>query len=122
MKAIHEMRVQQTWQQQQSAGPLPIILGAVIALGIGLLGMSGVIRTPTLLQAKTQLTAVAPCDAQPAATITIDATMRRLGMAMSAPLPKACLPDTRLGLGNAVDSSVCTECCNSDAGCRLGPP
>ena len=104
MKMIHEMRNQQPWQQKKSAGPLPIILGAVIAFGIGLLGMSGVVRVPTLLQAKTQMVAVAPRDVQPAKAV-VDTTAQRLGNAENAALLKTCAPLSRLGFGDAVDHS-----------------
>ena len=53
MKAIEQIRLQQALQAQKSAGPLPIILGAVIALGIGLLGASGVVFMFILLSSVT---------------------------------------------------------------------
>jgi hypothetical protein len=89
MKVVHEIRPQ-PWQQQKSAGPLPIILGAVIAFGIGLLGVSGVIRVPALLHAKTHT-----------APVVIETNAQRLGNAEDAPLLKACVPLSRLGFGNA---------------------
>lgn len=101
MKATHEIRLRQVLQQK-SASPLPIILGAVIAFGIGLLGASGIIRVPTLAYARTQIGTVAPRDVQPA-TISLDTTMRRLGNAENAPLLRTCVPFSRLGLADAVD-------------------
>lgn len=69
MKMIHEMRQQQAWEAQKRSGPLPIIVGAVIAFGIGLLGISGVVRAPNLFPPKTQMVPVTPLDAQkPAAS------------------------------------------------------
>jgi hypothetical protein len=100
MKAIHEIRLQQAWQAQKSAGPLPIILGAVIALGIGLLGASGIIRVPTLSQARMQI--VTSSGAQPA-TIAINTTMRRVGNAENAILLRTCVPFARFGLGDAIE-------------------
>ncbi|MGD9922450.1 MAG: hypothetical protein AB7V13_13555 [Pseudorhodoplanes sp.] len=96
MKMIHEMRERQAWEQQKTAGPLPIILGAVIAFGIGLLGVSGAIRAPTLLQAKTQMVPVAPRDGATAG-IRIDTSSQRIGRAETAPLLKLCVPFSRLG-------------------------
>lgn len=96
MKMIHEMRERQAWQQPKSTSPLPIVLGAVIAFGIGLLGVTGVVRAPNLLQARTQTVPVAPRDARPA-EITIDTSARRVGRAETAPLLKACVPFSRLG-------------------------
>ncbi len=60
MKTIHDMRERRTWQQHRHASPLPIVLGGVIAFGIGLLGVSGIIRTPNLFPQKTQTPALAP--------------------------------------------------------------
>jgi hypothetical protein len=96
MKMIHEMRERQAWQQQKSTSPLPIVLGAVIAFGIGLLGVTGVVRAPNLFQAKTQTVPVAPRDAK-AAEIVIDTGGRRIGRAETAPLLKMCVPFSRLG-------------------------
>jgi hypothetical protein len=104
MKVVHQMRNQQPWQQDKSAGPLPIFLGAAIAFGIGLLGVSGVIRVPTLLQARTQMVTVAPREVQPA-TIVIDPASRLLGKAENAALLKTCAPLSLLGVGDAVDHS-----------------
>jgi hypothetical protein len=101
MKMIHEMRRQQTWETSASSSPLPIILGAVIAFGIGLLGISGVVRVPTLLQAK--LIQVAPRDAGKPAPVTIDTGARRLGSAEAAPLLKVCVPFSSLGFGREVE-------------------
>ncbi len=96
MKMIHEMRKQQALEGQKSASSLPIILGAVIAFGIGLLGMSGIVRVPTLLQAKTQSVPVAPRDAAPAG-VKIDTSSHRVGRAETAHLLKLCVPFSRLG-------------------------
>jgi hypothetical protein len=96
MKMIHEMRERQVWEQHKSSSPLPIILGAVIAFGIGLLGVSGVVRVPVLLQSKTQMVPVAARDAKPA-EVAIDTSGHRLGRAETAPLLKMCVPFSRLG-------------------------
>jgi hypothetical protein len=95
MKTIHEMR-KQALEGQKSASPLPIFLGAVIAFGIGLLGVSGIVRAPALLQAKTQVVPVAPRDAAPA-SVRIDTSSHRVGRAETAPLLKLCVPFSRLG-------------------------
>jgi hypothetical protein len=96
MKMIHEMRERQAWEQPKSSSPLPILLGAVIAFGIGLLGVSGIVRAPDLFPAKTQLVPVIPLDAKPAAVV-IDTSARRIGNSEDAPLLKACVPFSRLG-------------------------
>ena len=95
MKMINEMRERQAWDQPKSQSPLPIILGAVIAFGIGLLGVSGVVRAPNLFPAKTQ---TAPHDAKPA-EVSIDTSARRVGRAETAPLLKMCMPMHKLGFG-----------------------
>jgi hypothetical protein len=100
MKALHEIHLQQAWQAQKSAGPLPIILGAVIALGIGLLGASGIIRAPTLSQARMHIAAGGAAQAE---AVAIDATMRRVGNAEHAILLRSCVPFARLGLGAAIE-------------------
>lgn len=100
MKPIHEMHLRQAWQAQKGAGPLPIILGAVIALGIGLLGASGIIRAPTLSQARMQIAAGGTAQL---ATVTIDATMGRVGNAENAVLLRTCVPFARFGLGDAIE-------------------
>lgn len=96
MKMIHEMRKQQAWKAQKSASSLPIILAAAMAFGIGLLGVSGIVRAPTLLQAKTQLMPVAPREAA-SAGVSIDTSLHRVGRAETAPLLKLCVPFSRLG-------------------------
>lgn len=96
MKMIHEMRKQQALEAQKSASALPIILAAAIAFGIGLLGVSGIVRAPTLLQAKTQLMPVAPRDTA-SAGVTINTSLQRIGRAETAPLLKLCVPFSRLG-------------------------
>lgn len=100
MKAHHEIHLQQAWQAQKSAGPLPIMLGAVIALGIGLLGASGIIRAPTLSQARMQIAAGGAVQPE---TVAIDATMGRVGNAENAILLRSCVPFARLGLGDAIE-------------------
>lgn len=96
MKMIHEMRERQVWEQQKSSSPLPIILGAVIAFGIGLLGVTGVVRAPVIFQQKTQMVPVAPRDAKPA-EVTVDTSAHRIGRAETAPLLKTCMPMQKLG-------------------------
>ncbi|MCC6780989.1 MAG: hypothetical protein IT537_30830, partial [Hyphomicrobiales bacterium] len=96
MKMIHEMRERQAWQEPKRTSPLPIVLGAVIAFGIGLLGVTGVVRAPNLFQAKTQMVPVAPRDVGPS-EVTIDTSARRVGRAETAPLLKMCVPFSRLG-------------------------
>jgi len=100
MKAIEQIRLQQALQAQKRAGPLPIILGAVIALGIGLLGASGTIRAPTLSQARMQ---IAAGGVRPPATVAIDASMDRIGNAENAILLRTCVPFARFGLGDAIE-------------------
>jgi len=99
MKMIHELRQRQAWEAHKRKSPLPIILGAVIAFGIGLLGVSGVVRAPTLLPAKTQMVPVVQRDATPA-SVTIDTASRKAGRAETAPLLKTCMPMQKLGIGS----------------------
>lgn len=89
MKMIHEMRRQQAWAAQKSASPLPVILGAVIAFGIGLLGVSGVVRVPAALQAKLH---------QDAHTARGPVARVRLGTAEAAPLLTVCVPSAKPGI------------------------
>jgi hypothetical protein len=90
MKMIHEIRRQQTWASQKRANPLPIVLGALIAFGIGALGVSGIVRTPTLLYAKTHM--VPDALARTLDTSAIDTTTKRIGSPEAAPLLKSCVP------------------------------
>lgn len=97
MKTIHDMRERRTWQQHRHASPLPIVLGGVIAFGIGLLGVSGIIRTPNLFPQKTQTPAVAPNEAS-APGVAIDTAAARIGRAETAPLLKTCMPMQKPGV------------------------
>jgi hypothetical protein len=97
MKMIHEMRQQRAWEAHRNTSPLPIILGAVIAFGIGLLGVSGMVRAPNLFPAKTQMVPVVPRDAARPAPVSIDTSARRAGRAEAAPLLKVCVPLPKLG-------------------------
>jgi hypothetical protein len=105
MKMIHEMRQQRAWEAHRNTSPLPIILGAVIAFGIGLLGVSGMVRAPNLFPAKTQMVPVVPLDAAKPATVTIDTSSRGVGRAEAAPLLKTCVPFSKLGFERDVGAS-----------------
>jgi hypothetical protein len=91
MKMIHEIRRQRAWEAHKNPSPLPIILGAVIAFGIGLLGVSGVVRVPTVLQAKAHKAADTARNP--------DVGAIRLGSADAAPLLKVCVPFAKTGDG-----------------------
>jgi hypothetical protein len=97
MKMIHEMRERRVFEQQKSSSPLPIIIGAVIAFGIGMLGVSGIVRAPALFQSKTQTVQVTPRDATP--EVSVDTSGRRIGRAETAPLLKTCMSLQKFGIG-----------------------
>jgi hypothetical protein len=98
MKTIHEMRRYQLWQAHRNDSPLPIILGAVIAFGNGILGISGLVRAPDLFPRKIQTVAATPVDNAKLATVVADASIGRIGHAEAAPLLKVCVPFAKLGL------------------------
>jgi len=100
MKIVHEMRTRRAFEQQKSSGPLPIILGAVIAFGIGLLGVSGIVKMSFFNPGPTTTAAVAvPAGANDTkAEIVIPASSSRTGRAETAPLLKMCIPLQRLGI------------------------
>jgi hypothetical protein len=97
MKMIHEMRRQQEWRTRKSSSRLLFALGAVLAFGIGILGMSGVVRAPSLLHQQSQKAPVASDTAPPEASVNRGAY--RIGRAETAPLLKICIPMQRLGIG-----------------------
>ncbi len=78
MKTIHEMRQQRAFEAHRKASPLPIILGAVIAFGIGLLGVSGAIRAPNLFPQKTQMVPVVPRDAMKPTAAPVETSSNRI--------------------------------------------
>jgi hypothetical protein len=99
MKIVHEMRERRAFEQPKSSSPLPIILGAVIAFGIGLLGVSGIVKIPALNAApKTMAIAVPAGPTDSKAEISIAASSSRTGRAETAPLIKVCIPLQRLGI------------------------
>lgn len=100
MKIVHEMRMRRAFEQQKSSGPLPIILGAVIAFGIGLLGVSGIVKMSFFNPGSTTTAAVAvPAGANDGkAEIVIPASSGRTGRAETAPLLKMCIPLQRFGI------------------------
>lgn len=99
MKIVHEMRERRAFEQPKSSSPLPIILGAVIAFGIGLLGVSGIVKIPAFSPApKTMAVAVPAGSADGKAEIVIAASSGRTGRAETAPLIKVCIPLQRLGI------------------------
>lgn len=104
MKIVHEMRERQAFEPPKSSSPLPIILGAVIAFGIGLLGVSGIIKMPAFNQApKTMAVSVPPGAASDSkAPVVIEQTSNRTGRAETAPLIKACVPLQKLGISRDV--------------------
>jgi hypothetical protein len=98
MKIVHEMRMRRAFEQQKSSGPLPIILGVVIAFGIGLLGVSGVVKM-SLFTAGSTVAAAVPGGANDGkAEVVIPASSSRTGRAETAPLIKTCIPLQRLGI------------------------
>jgi hypothetical protein len=99
MKIVHEMREQQAFEQPKSSSPLPIVLGAVIAFGVGLLGVSGIIKIPALNPGPKTMAVSVPAPAiDRTAPVTIEASANRTGSAETAPLIKACIPLERLGI------------------------
>ncbi len=99
MKVVHEMRERRAFEPPKSSSPLPIILGAVIAFGIGLLGVSGIIKMPAFNQGpKTMAIAVPAAPSDGKAPVAIEAGSHRTGRAETAPLIKICIPLERLGI------------------------
>lgn len=99
MKIVHELRERRAFEQPKSTSPLPIILGAVIAFGIGLLGVSGIIKMPVLNQGpKTMAIAVPAAPSAGNAPVVIEPGSHRTGRAEAAPLIKTCIPLERLGI------------------------
>lgn len=99
MKIVHEMRERRAFEPPKSTSPLPVILGAVIAFGIGLLGVSGIIKMPVFNQGPKTMAIAVPAGASEGRTqVTIEAGSHRIGRAEVAPLIKACVPLERLGI------------------------
>src|SRR6185312_6570478 len=98
MKIVHEMRERRAFEPPKSTSPLPVILGAVIAFGIGLLGVSGVIKMPALNQGPKTMAIGVPVGPTEKALVVIEAGSHRTGRAETAPLIKACIPLERLGI------------------------
>jgi hypothetical protein len=96
MKNVHDMRARKLYEPHHQPSPLPIILGAVIAFGIGLLGVSGIVKPPFLAQAHQRTMALAIPVGASTGSPASDMTDRRIGRAEAAPLLKACLPMQRL--------------------------
>ena len=63
MKIVHEMRERRAFEPPKSNSPLPIIIGAVIAFGIGALGVSGIIKMPTFNQGPKTMAIAVPAAA-----------------------------------------------------------
>lgn len=103
MKIVHDIRERQAWEAPKRSGPLPIVLGALIAFGIGLLGVSGLIRTPNVLsKPKTMAVAVNAVPEDKTAPVVIDSA-NRIGRAVAAPLLKLCIPMQKLGIEAAME-------------------
>jgi hypothetical protein len=99
MKIVHEMRERQAFEPPKSSSPLPIILGAVIAFGIGLLGVSGIVKIPAFNAGPKTMAIAVPAGASDGkAEIVIPASSGRTGRAETAPLIKVCIPLHRLGI------------------------
>ena len=101
MKLIRELRHRHTWEQPKSSNPLPIIFGALLAFGLGLLGISGVIKAPqfVLIRPKVVDTATAATsDASARAKIIHTGTR---GRAENAQLLSLCMPLHRLGMDHS---------------------
>src|SRR5262245_24440737 len=98
MKIVHEMRERRAFEPPRSNSPLPIIIGAVIAFGIGALAVSGIIRMPTFNQAGKTMAIAVPASAESKAPVAIESGSHRTGRAEIAPLIKVCIPLERLGI------------------------
>ncbi len=96
MKSAREMRSRRLYEPPHQPNPLPIILGAVIAFGIGLLGVSGIVKPPFLEQAHQRTMALAIPVGASTGSASPDMADRRKGRADAAPLLKVCLPLHRL--------------------------
>ena len=97
MKIIDEMRERQAFEQPKKSSPLLIILGVVIAFGIGVIGVSGVVKAPSLMLSKKAESAVAPSGATKSETPARDSAPR-YGKAETAPLLRTCFPFDKLGV------------------------
>jgi hypothetical protein len=101
MKIIQELRMRRAFDRHKSSGPLPIILGAVIAFGIGLLGISGIVKMSVAPAASTTMAAAVPAGASESkAEVSIPSGSGRTGRAETAPLIKICIPLPRLGISH----------------------
>lgn len=102
MKIIEEMRERKAFEQSKRSGPLSIVLGVVIAFGVGLLGVAGLIKAPSFMQAERQAFAAAtkPADdtINSASGNFAGAGGRRIGRAETAPLLKSCVPFAKFGI------------------------
>ncbi len=99
MKIVREMRMRGTFEPQKSSSLLPIILGAVIAFGIGLLGVSGIVKMSFFTGGTTTAAVAVPAGANDGkAEVVIAAGSGRTGRAETAPLIKTCVPLQRLGI------------------------
>jgi len=99
MKIVHELRERRAFEPPKSSSPLPVILGAVIAFGIGLLGVSGVIKMPLFNQGPKTMAIGVPASATDSkAPVAIEPGSHRTGRAEAAPLIKACIPLERIGI------------------------
>lgn len=97
MKIVHEMRERGSFEAPKSTSPIPIVLGAILAFGIGVLGMTGLVKTPSILfKPKTMAVAVEASAEGRTAEVAIDGA-NRIGRAETAPLLKMCVPMQRLG-------------------------
>jgi hypothetical protein len=107
MKIVHELRERRAFEQPKSSSPLPIVLGAIIAFGIGLLGVSGIVKMPVFNAGpRTMAVAVPVAATERKDEVVIEASSGRTGRAETAPLIKVCIPLQRLGIGRdqAVES------------------
>lgn len=98
MKIVHELRERKAFEQPKSSSPLPIILGALIAFGIGLLGVSGIVKIPILNAGPKTMAVAVPAGPVAKAEVVIPASSDRTGRAETAPLIKTCIPLHRLGI------------------------
>lgn len=98
MKIVHELRERREFEPPKSSSPLAILLGAVIAFGIGLLGVSGVIKMEVFKPAPKTFAVAVPGAGEGAQPQAVEPSAARLGRAENAALVKACVPLDRLGI------------------------
>lgn len=100
---LDEIRERQAFEASKKSSPIPIVIAAIFAFGLGALGATGFVKLPSILSKggapKTVEAAAAVVERKTESVTISGSSWGRLGNAEKANVLLSCVPRHKLGLG-----------------------